>query len=222
MTVKEVIEYLGRSNEGGMFSLDTTNPEYIMAMLPSLRATAIQISYNGNKFTAATKVVLPDWVQSFTIPISSQINNGKEYIVVEAPSPMPISSTVGGLSYLGSEDVLSSFIGARSMSDVNDFKVRGYLDNGNRIVYLPKDNGIFWVWGNKMLSSVYFSGVLNNPFDAPDWDDQTSRFPIDEKGLNIMRDLYKNQIGLETSQVKDVVSDNASTPQLPNLKNATK
>jgi len=220
LKLKEVIEYIGSSEEGGGgFPLDHTNPELIKAMLPSLRTSAIQISYNGNKMTAATKVISPLWSQSFSLTVEPST---KEYLEVSCPLPMSISSTVGGVLYFGKEDAISRFVTARSLAEVADFKARGYLNDGRNIITLPRDGGIYWIWGDSMLRAAYFVGVLNNPYDAPNWSDLTSEFPIDDKCLNIMRDLYRAQVSTQVSKAIDNVLDGADSTQLPVIKNSVK
>jgi hypothetical protein len=222
MLVEEVIEFLGRQSDAGEFTLDNTDPLYIRAMLPGLRSNALRVAYNGDKFTAATKVISPEWYQQIDITIDKDVQiDGAEYLVFNLPTPLSLG-TNSGVSYFGRKDIVSRFIPARSMAEVYDYKSRGYIGDGKSIVYLPKTRNNYLVFGNKMLKDAHLVAMLDNPFEDPNWDDLTSNFPVDENALSIMRRLYRQDIAFEEGQIVDNINDGTNTPQLANIKQNTK
>ena len=223
MVLKEIIESLIRSVNAGEATLENTDPLYIRFLLPSLRAQAISIMYNGSKAMGANKFIHPDWIQNFDITIDTDIQTSdSDYLIANAPTPLSINSQVSGLVFFGKKKTSNPFVKAQSLSEIGDLKKRGYINDGEHIIFLPVAADTYWIYGDNMLKSLHWSGILNNPYDAPNWNDVTSLFPINELGANLMRDLYKSQVSLEIQQPKDIVNDGAATSNLANTKSNTR
>ncbi len=221
MILREVAENLiSALNAGGQTLGQKWNPLQVEAIIPSLRIDAIKEVYNGSRFRGASKRINGAWTQTFTVEIDGSIqNNNYPYLLSYIPAPAPITERMNGLIYVGGNLMnngvpqIAKFFQAQSMDEITTLNQRGFINNGKDIVYLYIMNMI-QIYGNKSLKEFTVQMVAANPVDVPNFDIETSEYPINDELLMIMVDGFKRYNSVALQQPKDTVADAQDTSSI--------
>jgi hypothetical protein len=212
MTLYEITETLIRAANGGNYSSDMKwDFPYIESMVHQVRAQAIIIKYNGSRTMAANKTVQADWVQSHTYDTFTTISpsNEPKYLTVSALPTVTINSIQLGTVYLGSDGGTTQFKEATSKGQISTWYSQNLLNNGKRIGILRKGDTIE-IYGNHLLKEFTEDAVYARPDLVGTWNYDTSKYPISEDLVPIMRSLFMEQVRPELMIVKDTVADRAA------------
>ena len=204
------------SKVGGKYS----DLEAVEAMIPTLRQDAIILKYNGSQQYAASKKIDAACVQSLNINIvEADQNKAADHLVFACPRFVNISPKVGGDIYVGQKDILQSFRRVSSSQEVSMLQTRGYLNNGKVIMYHPVNDELY-VYGNKMLKSVYVQGIFENPLDVPSFNPETDVYPMSEEIFSVVMDLFKMKLNITLNQAQDNVDNDVNTESRARIKAA--
>jgi len=199
---------------GGKYS----DLEAVEAMIPMLRQDAIILKYNGSQQYAASKKIDAACVQSLNVSIVKEDQNASlDYLVFDCPRFVNISPKVGGDVYVGAKNATQAFKKVFTRQEVDMLKQRGYLNNGKIIMYQPIDNMIY-IYGNKMLKSLYVQGIFENPLDIPTFNPETDIYPMSEEIFSVVMDLFKAKVALTLNQAQDNVDNDTNTESRARIK----
>ena len=211
MLTAEVVDILIRSvNAAVNTSMGKFDNEYVLELLPQLRAEAISLIYNGSRSQGANKTISGQWLQTITLSIAgSEQSDAAEYLVVDIPPTVRINDKTDGLVYVGRLDEAVDFKRAFTKTEVAYLKQRGFL-KGKEVVFIYTGNKLE-IYGNKILKSFQVQGVFSDPIEIDGFNWYTSQYPVDDATLAVMKDLFIQRARLEVSQVQETVADGADT-----------
>ena len=201
---------------GGKYS----DLEAVEAMIPTLRQDAIILKYNGSQQYAASKKIDAACVQTLSINIvKNEQNQDLDFLSFDCPRFVNISPKVGGDVYVGAKNSTQGFKRVSTRQEVDMLKQRGYLNNGKVILYQPIDDKIY-VYGNKMLKSLYVQGIFENPLDIPTFNPEQDVYPMSEEIFSVVMDLFKAKFALTINQAQDNVDNGVNTESRARVKAA--
>jgi hypothetical protein len=212
MTLYEITETLIRAANGGNFSSDMKwDFAYIESMAHQVRADAIINKYNGSRTKAANKTVLADWVQSNTYTNFTKVTpkNEPPYLTVSALPTVTINSVQLGSTYLGSDGGTTQFYEAKSRGEIATWYKQNIFNNG-KIIGIFRRGDLIEIHGNSLLKSFTEDAVYERPDLVGNWNYDTSKYPISEDLVPIMRSLFIEQVKPELMIIKDTVADRAA------------
>lgn len=212
MTLYEITETLIRAANGGNFSSDMKwDFAYIESMVHQTRAQAIILKYNGSRTLAANKTVLADWVQSNTYTNFTKVTPKNEpvYLTVSALPTVTINSVQLGSTYLGSDGGTTQFYEAKSRGEIATWYKQNIFNNG-KIIGIFRRGDLIEIHGNSLLKSFTEDAVYERPDLVGNWNYDTSKYPISEDLVPIMRSLFIEQVKPELMILKDTVADRAA------------
>lgn len=212
MTLYEITETLIRAANGGNYSADMKwDIPYIESMVHQTRAQAIILKYNGSRNLAANKTVLADWVQSHTYTNLTKVTpkNEPAYLVVDALPTVTINSIQLGSVYLGTEGGTTQFFEAKSRGDIATWYAQNIFSNG-KVIGLFRKGDTIQIHGNSLLKSFTEDAVYERPDLVGSWNYDTSKYPISEDLVPIMRNLFIEQVKPELMVIKDTIADRAA------------
>jgi hypothetical protein len=213
MTLYEITETLIRAANAGNYSSDMKwDIPYIESIVHQVREQAIIISYNGNQATAANKTISPDWLQKNTYTTFTKIDNSKEpsYLKTSALPIVRVNSNQTGVAYQGTAGATQKFYEALTKGQINTWYGQGFFNNNKRVAILRTGEDME-VYGNILLNSISEEAIYQRPDLVSGFNYDTSRYPINEGLVPIMKALFIQQIKPEMMMIKDVVSDRAIT-----------
>jgi hypothetical protein len=212
MTLYEITETLIRAANGGNFSSDMKwDIPYIESIVHQVREQAIIISYNGNQMTAANKTISPDWLQKNTYTSFTKVENNKEpaYLTTPAMPIIRVNSNQTGVAYQGTAGATQKFYEALTKGQINTWYTQGFFNN-KRVAILRTGESME-VYGNILLNSISEEAIYQRPDLVSGFNYDTSRYPINEGLVPLMKALFIQQIKPEMMVIKDIVSDRAMT-----------
>lgn len=208
MNIREVAEQIISAVNAGSPSISQKwNPRQVEDMLPTLRNRAIEIVYNGSRDRGMSKRIDSAWIQKFDVTVDPTIQDANaEYLIVNVPLALPISQNINGSVYVGSKDKTNKFFHAQTRDEIQTLKDRGFINTGKYIVYTEAD-GQMEIYGNKALKDFYVERVLADPTESPNFNAETSDYPISKNLLDIMINVFKQEFNVAIQQPKDTVLD---------------
>lgn len=211
MILRQIADILIRSVSGGDNTIDNKySPEYVEALVPSLRNDAIILSYFGSRTRAASRRLDYALYQTVDLTVNA-VNNNLDYVTFDLPRTISIGRLIDGLVYVGQVDNSVEFSRLLNRSDVAMMKARGLFD-GTNIAYIWSQ-GKLEVYGNNALSECQVRGIFADPTQVPSFRIEQDDYPISDNILNIMTDLFKMQMNINVQMPADNVLD--GKPTLP-------
>jgi hypothetical protein len=213
MTLYEITETLIRAANGGNFSSDMKwDIPYIESVVHQVREQAIIASYNGNQMTGANKTMSPDWLQKNTYTSFTKVENEKEpsYLTTSALPVVRVNSNQTGVAYQGTAGATQKFYEALTKGQINTWYTQGFFKNNKRVAILRTGEKME-IYGNTLLSSISEEAIYQRPDLVAGWNYDTSRYPINEGLVPMMKMLFVQQVRPEMMVAKDIVSDRAVT-----------
>jgi hypothetical protein len=210
MILREVVDTLIRSVSGGTNTIDNKyEPRYVEALLPQLREQALKVVYYGDKNTGATRRIDYAYAQNITIQVDTGLDPDLDYVTFTCPKPIAIGRMVDGLLYVGKKNSATSFSKMLNREDIANAKMRGMF-NGSVIAYIWEE-GKLEVYGNKMLKELNVRAAFSDPTQVPNFNIQTSAYPVTDSLLMIMTDLFKANQNINIQKPADPIMDGADT-----------
>jgi len=204
--------------QGGKF-----DGAYIMELLPQLKSEAQGISYNGGYYAnglrrAANPSIDTSWKMIVPVTIQSTIQIGtNEFLIAKLPGGfIRINSRTHGINYCGAANISANFHILQSVSEVEDYKNRGFL-KGKEICVVPV-GAYLRFYGNKALKNLEVHTVPHNPLEIPGFNPLTDEYPLDDDTISILKDLFVFRAMKEAGMITDKINDGAQTNEQGNLK----
>lgn len=212
-TALSISELIIRGINGGNFTADQKpDPNYIFEQLPRWRAMAISLFYNGGKVPNSNTIIKgsnyinPDNYQDKEYVLDPNIqDNTLDYLIFEGNSVLTPSNSLGGVQYCGSIKQVNNFFTAKTRIEIQELKDLGFFGI-KPIVVVEGDNRL--VYGSPLLKKWYERALYNNPyFSDPNFNYETSKFPICEQVANLMKAIAVAELAPEFRSIKDITAD---------------
>lgn len=213
MTIYEIVETFIRAANGGNYSSDMKwDFPYIESFIPQTREQAMRIMYNGSRTQAANKTIFPDWVQSNTYTNFTKVSNPYEatYLVTDALPIVIFNDIQTGVTYTGTAGGTHQFKEARSKGEIATWYGQRIFERGN-IVGVLRVGDKLEIHGNPLLKSLSEEAVYQNPTKVSNFNYDTTRYPINEDLIRIMKELFLQQVKFELMIPKDTTADRTAS-----------
>lgn len=205
MIIRQIADILIRSVSGSENGLDNKySPEYVEALIPSLRNDAIILDYYGSKTRAASRRLDYALYQTVNATVNTPVE-GRDYVTFTVPKTIGVGRLIDGSVYVGKQNDSVQFSRLLNRSDVAMMKARGLLD-GSNIAYIRNPTEIE-VYGNNALSELQERGIYADPTQVPNFKIEEDDYPISDSILNLMIDLFKAGQNINVQMPADNVLD---------------
>lgn len=199
MKIHQIADLLIRSVSSAQNGIDNRyDPEYVESLIPGLAGKAYIISYNGDKYTAASRRISGDWILPTTLTYDStiQVANADFVRFALASPPVRINQITSGLVYVGQKDLSIQFKEMYNRGDVANAIKRGFLNDGKDIVFILKSGEFIDVFSNPMIKEVDIDIVAQNPTLFSTFNEVTDEYPISEDMIPIMERMFQESNGI--------------------------
>lgn len=210
MILRNITDVLIRSVSGGTNTVDNKyEPEYVEALIPSLRERAIRIEYFGDRSRKGSLRLDYSLFQKGVFQRDAQQNKDADYVTFTIPRAISLGDSKDGFVYVGQKNNSVSFTKLFNREDVSNMKARGMLQGGQIAFVHEGDKGEFY--GNNSLTEVEVRGIFFDPTEVPDFRVEVDDYPITASLLTLMTELFKIEQNVNIQKPADNILDNADT-----------